>query len=81
MSAQIAKEIHNALLEELVQEYKIHDLKPGDITAEMLAHETGLSRKWCVDILEQKVIAGDLTKYRIRNRSGTGFMYAYHKVE
>lgn len=80
MNKAIADEINNILLKELSDKYKISVLKPGDVTAEMLSNETGLSRKWCVDLLEQKVIAGELTKYRIRNRSNTGFMYAYSKV-
>lgn len=80
MNDGIKNEIKSVLLDELSAEFKIKELEPGDVTGEMMARETGLSRKWCVDLLERRVISGELTKYKIRNRHGSGFMYAYHKV-
>jgi len=59
----------NELLAELTKELTYEERQPGDVSPYDLATATGLTRKRCTDILNEKADKGLLKKIEVR--SGT----------
>jgi hypothetical protein len=69
----------NELLDELTKELKKEERQPGDVDSYMLSRATGIGRKRCCDILNEKVENGILTKIEIRGARGK-LMFVYRKA-
>lgn len=71
----------NELLWELTKELILEDRKPGDVSAYDLARATGLTRKRCSDILNDKVDKGLLVKVEVHaDSTGKQRMFVYRKI-
>lgn len=68
----------NELLLELIQECKIDEKQPGDVIPSEMATATGLCKKRCADILNEKYNRGELTRHKVKSETGQT-TYAYHK--
>ena len=73
--SKIGEEI-NDLLAELTKELKKESKQPGDVSANDLALATGLGRRRCTDILNEKVEKGELIKVKV---SGDSCKFVYRK--
>lgn len=71
---------YNELMDELLGELKIEDIKPGDVTAIELAKKTGLSRSYCCTVLNKKADRGELKRVKVRLPNGLSTV-AFRKVE
>jgi hypothetical protein len=68
----------NELLLQLIQECKIDERKPGDVTSIEMSIATGLCKKRCSDILNNKFVSGELTRHKVKSETGQT-TYAYYK--
>lgn len=71
---------YNELLNELKKEHHTEDRLPGDVSSLDLSKATGLSRRWCSEVLKSKVNKGELQQVRIRNSNGK-MIFVYRKLE
>ena len=79
MTQQIGDEI-NELLQELVVKHGLQERQPGDVDAEMMAKATRLNRKYCSQILREKVLAKELVKIHVLGADGSP-KTVYRKVK
>ena len=77
MPADVIEET-NELLLELTKEIKKAERQPGDVDTYMLSKTTGLGRKRCGDILNEKVDKGELIKVEVAGARGVP-MFVYRK--
>ena len=68
----------NELLDELVKEIQLETRLPGDVDPYMLSKATGLTRKRCSDILNEKAEKGLLLRIETRKDNGHS-LFVYRK--
>jgi predicted transcriptional regulator len=69
----------NELLDELTKELTSEKRQPGDVSAYDLSKTTGLTKKRCSDILNQKAEKGLLQKVEVRAETNQP-TFVYRKV-
>ena len=69
---------YNDLLTELIAQYKVEEMQPGDVTARMLAEAAGITVNWAGQTLCEKAERGELVRVRVRDGRGK-VIAAYRK--
>lgn len=70
----------NELLDEIANELKLEKRLPGDVSAYDLAEATGLTHRWCENVLSEKASKGQLVKIKVRSKKGRP-INVYRKVK
>ena len=58
------------LLQEIIKEFALPEIEPGEITINQLAKMSGKNRRGAADFLERKYLSGLMTRRKVRLPSG-----------